>query len=141
MKTVDIIKKEAKALRKQLDLFAKKTSYEIYLKDLTGACSVASSRLQELLDDHGIKSVVVLADDSHCWLETEDYLVDITYTQFDKKSPKVLVLRKNCEKYFDYLENWEQWKSVDLKASLFLYWPKTQRPYFWDKIEAVLNTP
>lgn len=53
-------------------------------KDLGGACGVASWHLMCLLRSKGIKCDFAFID-GHCWLELDNnYILDITATQFNK---------------------------------------------------------
>jgi hypothetical protein len=56
--------------------------------DLCGMCAIASYALEQVLFDHGYESEFILAilDDprpcSHCWVEIDGWIIDITATQF-----------------------------------------------------------
>ena len=57
----------------------------------------------------------------HAWIEVDDYIVDITATQFEKVPTTVLILRKeNANKYkklvdgkrgLDQLRDWSDWQN------------------------------
>jgi len=102
-----------------------KSSYSEYgdAEDFEGACGCASWALWQVLPN----SVLVLgkwADcGTHCWLEYEDYLIDITASQFGLSPIRVLLKRgKSASKYkmdqrnrevVEALDSWypNNWKS------------------------------
>lgn len=64
-------------------------------KDLCGACGIASYFLKEKIEKHyNLKVDLVLGkcfQSWHCWLEINDYIVDVTHTQFYPESDKVSI--------------------------------------------------
>lgn len=69
--------------------------------DLTGLCAIASNHLYLQFKKHNIKSKFVKGyykNNSHCWVEVDDKIIDITATQFNVKQ-KIFITNKNNKKY------------------------------------------
>ena len=56
--------------------------------DLLGWCAIASGELHKRLKSFGIKSTICMSESDahghHCFVMVEDYVVDVTATQFDE---------------------------------------------------------
>lgn len=129
-----VLLQEGRKIRKILDVFAKNTGYEIYPKDLCGACCMSAYQLRKLLLKRNIKAKLFTGFNSYCghaWLETENYLVDLTYTQFSRRSPKVLIISKNSPRYKKYLK---RWKTVFCPRS-FSEWVFNESPRYWSVVK------
>ena len=50
-------------------------------RELAGMCAIASFRLSEYLETHGIKHELVMTY-THVWVQVNGYALDITATQF-----------------------------------------------------------
>lgn len=125
-------------IRKDLDLFAKQSKYEIYPKSLCGACCVSAYQLVKVLKEHNIKAKVHTGFNSYCghaWVETEDYLIDLTYTQFNRKSPKILIVSK---KEYRYKQMRKRWDFISVPRS-FADWTRFESPRMWKQIQKALN--
>lgn len=137
-KELAIIKAEATKIRLTLDLYALMTDYRYYDKELCGACAVASGKLQKILKTYGIKSTLYMGYHKslalHCWLETDNYLVDITFTQFNYKADKVLIISKKSPKYLDYRDK-KIWKKISLAKHDLKYWFGSESPKYWTTIK------
>ena len=116
--------------REKCERFALSKDAEEYefggCKRLSGMCAVASFVVKEMLKRHKIKSKVVQGYfvekfNTHCWVEVEKRIIDITATQFGKY-PEVVLTTNGHEWY-----NKEQHiKSADdLKRQ---GWDETQCP-------------
>ncbi len=62
----------------------------IYGPRLKGLCAITTARLFTMLQEAGIKAVIV-TNRKHCFLTTNGYLVDVTATQFDGVTEEVVV--------------------------------------------------
>lgn len=159
---LSIIKSESKRIREILENYAINSRFTDYGVHLNGACAVASVELKNILKKHKIKSQTyvgtfgrfyqdsklykkkrdentsdfkpMLATHQHCWLETENHLVDITITQFKNKfsfkTPRILILDKKSKKYRKYLNYWIEYK----KNNNFSDWEGSENPKHWNKI-------
>lgn len=70
-------------------------SWMIVKEDLAGMCAVASRALCTVLRNHGYKAKFVLAQycfGSHCWVELDGWIIDITATQFGSNYPPVHIV-------------------------------------------------
>ena len=65
----------------------------VYNKTLRGACGVSSWHLMSLLQQHNINAKYCYCI-GHYWVEVDDFVIDITAKQFDKKYPEILILSK-----------------------------------------------
>lgn len=94
-------------------------------EDLNGMCAIASAKLFEMLDrEIGLNPSIVVWHDSksngvHCFVICNQYLVDITATQFGNFSNVEIVNTLNIDKKRFYFWNYDTvLKSVD---DLMLY--------------------
>lgn len=102
-----------------------------WTKSLRGACVTASFLLHKALEKKGIWSVMVHSSHrsnkfgNHVWLETESYIIDITYSQFETKESIIILNKKtqNIRKYYKHFRNIIPMNSVDL-----FKWPASQDP-------------
>jgi hypothetical protein len=129
-----LIRSIARRIRKRCEDFAcskESNGHDFHdNEDLSCMCAVASFALHEALKRRGIRSKVIKGcyylspksqknDDmgtlgmTHCWLEVDDKIVDITATQFDV-TPKVYIVSNRNQKYrviqevtdYDFLRDW-----------------------------------
>lgn len=160
--SLSIIKSEAKKIRHTLEIYSINSRFYGYGIHLAGACAVASVQLRNILKKHRIKSntyvgtfgkyypdvrlykkmmkkhksdfAPMLATYQHCWLETDHYLIDITFTQFKSKfkikTPKILILDKKTPKYKEFLAYWIKFN----KITNFKDWDDFEHPKYWKKI-------
>lgn len=68
-------------------------SLDVYGPDLGGMCAVASYTLWQLLLSAGFRKAKFAFNPIHCWVELDGWVIDVTATQFDKRLPKVHVVR------------------------------------------------
>lgn len=112
-----------------------------YTESLKGACAVASVRLvKNLRQKYKMKKlqicVGVYKDDpfiTHTWVESKDYLIDITYTQFNELSPEVVLISKKSNDYYRYRNKFEDIKNKN-SYNAFKYWGGQENPKYWNKI-------
>jgi hypothetical protein len=84
--------------------------------DLSGGCGLASLKLKKLLTKNKISSNIYgTKGRSHVWVETKDYLVDVTYSQFNHRN-KVFIERKGTKSHLKFLKEMETRKPSSLKA-------------------------
>ena len=74
--------------------------------DLGGMCAIASGRLWRKLTQSGIHATIHLAETigyAHCYVVVDDYVLDVTATQFAefRREPIVYIHTKEAEA-FDY---------------------------------------
>ena len=70
-------------------------TWMIYKEDLAGMCAIASRALCTVLRSHGYRAKFVLAQyglGSHCWVELDGWIIDITATQFESNYPPVHIV-------------------------------------------------
>lgn len=68
--------------------------------DFCGACAIVSTTLQEIFRKLGITATLVLSIDDddnegHCWVEVDEYVIDISATQFGGNRVEVFKFGKN----------------------------------------------
>lgn len=93
---------------------------DIFPDSMEGACAIASTYILKLLDDEKINAMVKISElaagGNHAFVETNEYIIDITAQQFqdsvDRYLPDIIVTNKNSRK-----------------------------EYFWDNVVARLRTP
>lgn len=114
-------------IRKSLEVMAAKYP-QPYDKDLGCMCAISSwftsRRLKELGYDVKVIDGYYKGDekngDSHCWMILGDKIVDLTYTQFESKAPKIYITDKDDKDFSFYRE---------IKfVKDFLLWPGEQKP-------------
>ena len=124
-----LIEKVVARIHKKLIKFQKVDKR--WTKSLRGACITASFLLHKALEKKGIRSVMVHSSHrsnkfgNHVWLETELYIVDITYSQFETEESIIILNKKaqNTRKYYKNFRNIIPMHSVDL-----FKWPASQDP-------------
>lgn len=77
------------------------------MSQLCGYCAIASAELHKRLEIAGIKSEIHVSDDgasAHVFLVAEDYVVDVTATQFPEFSwlPVVLLHEREAQAHWFY---------------------------------------
>lgn len=132
MSKLSIIKAEGENIRNTLDLFWIVSNGDLFQnEDLCGACAISAVALSKRLNKLGIKAKVKTGnydgDAGHAWVETDKYLVDLTYTQFDGSSPKVLILDKKSRAFKRHMTNWD---NVKVKRN-FSDWGGEEHPSNW----------
>lgn len=94
-----------------------------------GCCGDASNLLSKYLSTHGIKTVYVWGlkgEQSHAWLEYEDYIIDITADQFSDVSQQVIVTKDKAWHYKfriqgKYDNDFEEFESCNKKRLSTIY--------------------
>lgn len=116
------IKEHADATRKWAESYAIAKKFP---KNLNGMCAIASSKLFEALDRvQGLKPELAIWHDRvsegvHCFVLCNEYLVDITATQFGNFDPVEIINRFKIDKRRYYFWNFDtRLKSID---DLILY--------------------
>lgn len=130
-----LIRSIARRIRRRCEDFVNSTEsigYDFHKQpDLACMCAVASFALHEALKRRGIRSKVISGKYysspkyrkgdvignwgmTHCWLEVDDKIVDITATQFFNVTSKVYIVSNSNEKYravqevtdYGFLRDW-----------------------------------
>ena len=131
MDNLNQIKTIARSVRKWAEKTYGNSNY--FTKSLSGLCAICSYRLFLKLKEKGISSEFVNNYWSqHCFVLVDNYIVDVTATQFcyEKKMPKVLVKR------LDKVNDREIWSIGDRARDpnhirkILKQWPKEQQPCF-----------
>lgn len=99
---LEIAEKIHNAVAKELGDFFSTTKDEhgIAVADLNGYCAICSGKLWEALNVVGINSKLVVSDDgdsAHVFLVLQDYVLDVTATQFKEFKKRRVVLLHECE--------------------------------------------
>lgn len=122
---IEELKKHATVARR----WAMRNRDKYYSYDnLMGMCAIASGYLHKRLQAKGIESVLCY-NDGHCFVRVDDYIVDVTATQFgDYKPVEIFPVHEATER------NKYCWKiEKEFETTLDLYthqkkerWPSTQ---------------
>lgn len=90
METFEKIRKIAGEAREWAE--RKQRKYQFFFRaDLCGMCAKASGYLFELLRKEGIKAKLAI-NDQHCFILVDDFIVDITATQFGRDKIYIIPL-------------------------------------------------
>ena len=106
------IKRLGKLIRSEVEAWVDENP-DIEPDNLLGACAIASYVLQRALVKLGYKPKFVMADSydgAHCWIELDDYVIDLTATQFNMSLPKVLITKKKY--YYDSIPELNSYNSI-----------------------------
>lgn len=71
---------------------------EINPDNLFGGCAIASYTLYKALIKLGHQPKFIMRENdctSHCWVELNDHVIDLTATQFNMSLPKVLITKRD----------------------------------------------
>lgn len=85
---------QAHLVRDMARQYANKHYGDIDALTLNGACAIASYELARRIRGKLVVGTVGWADDDHAWVEYRGWWIDITATQYDERSPSVLVARR-----------------------------------------------
>ena len=109
-----------------------KAKNKMYFDDLIGFCAISSAILFKELKKT-TDSVLILANHDHVFIKCEQYIVDITITQFDSSKEKVFI--KHFTDYY-LQENVPYYHKIEKKFDNFIsfikfmkYWPNDQIPH------------
>jgi hypothetical protein len=111
------IKKIGKFVRSNVIEWTK-DNYDIDKWNLAGACAIASYTLYKCLIKLKYKPKFIVAEGcngAHCWLELDNYVIDLTATQFNMALPKVLITNKNY--YFKAIPELKSYYEVKVNRS------------------------
>jgi hypothetical protein len=94
-----LIRKIAREVRLWAEKIQQNDPEDIYPKDLCGLCAIATAKLHMQLKKNKIKSTIVYGD-HHVFLVVDDFVVDVTATQFPNtlrgfgffRAPKILIV-------------------------------------------------
>lgn len=108
--------------------------YCIDPEDMQGACCIASYTLYRILKAKGYNCNFIMAMDKddyegHCYVEYENYVLDLTPKQFNIELPDILVIKK--EKYIECIPKLDKYvRVVSGKRAIgqFKEWTKEQNP-------------
>lgn len=124
-------------------------------KNLCGACAVGSDLLRIELEKVGIKSHLVVGlpksvgdkwsnTGIHCWLEGDNFLIDVTHSQADKDKPVVIIFKDEAQDEYDndyenytgdFVIQMNKAENDDYSYFIISQWVKKQNPYYTtDKI-------
>ena len=109
--------------RKKMELIAKKESFG---KDLCGLCARASAELFKRLQKNGYKPYFCFSE-AHCFVLLNNYILDVTATQFGRKSIEIIPFNQFKRQYW-YLgkgckhHSLKQAKRIQKRYN----WPKDQ---------------
>jgi len=99
-----------------------------YDKDLMGLCAIASAKLFRDLQKESIPAQIHVWFGGHVFLTVEDYVVDITATQFpDFKTTPVVILHEREATAFEYFTSDKSFTSDD---ALRKYQQKSRWPAY-----------
>lgn len=128
------VKSIARNVRRKIERLSKKPPYYSDSKSLECMCVVASYELYKKLKELNYKNVsfvegqylplVYSHDDftNHCWVTFEEFIIDLTFTQFDIAAKKISVFHKKNKLF----------KPVRINAKAINCikkdWPYDQRP-------------
>ena len=122
----------AKSVRQWTQESARKARY--HPSDLMGWCAISSAKMLRELKAAGIDGKIHVRDyyDCHCFVVVDDYVVDVTATQFSefRNNPVVIMHIKEAEAY-DFYTTEKVFKLPDeLRVhQLRTKWPKRQIAY------------
>lgn len=143
MNELEQIEKVAYKIRNDLDMVQKHKKF--WTKGLRGACAVASHLIKQELDKIGINSDICYGQRKrwgcgHALLETENYLIDITYTQFKAGHSVVIIDKKDQVLISYYLGGFKDNKIEKQEVDFFNCWGEYQNPLICvDYIEEFFN--
>ena len=138
MKNKELVIDLAKKTRYWSEKYAKKNGFK---SCLAGMCGIASCVLHQKMLKHGITDVKICCNSFHCFLTYDNYIIDITATQFQEKE-KVFI--KPIKDFFDtqyYLSfNWDIHQTFDNYQEFRLYqestgWPRKQLAFSLDEYQ------
>lgn len=95
--------------------------------NLQGGCLMASYMLRYVLDKHGVSSKLMRGEFNGCyhwWIEVDDYIVDITATQFGNRN-KVYILKNTSVRYVG-----KQHRSLKFQRWDREFWPTRYHKFF-----------
>jgi hypothetical protein len=95
-----------------------------FAPDLNGLCAISSAYLCAELEAAGLRPKAVLAP-GHCYVECDEFLVDVTATQFGHGKIEV---RNSSEKQPFYWQGMSRHSSLKSLKRGLSYWPAKQRP-------------
>jgi hypothetical protein len=115
----------AKSLARDVRDWAENLAYDETLKnDLLGWCAIASAELSRRLTQHGIDSEIHISENengSHAFILVDDYVVDVTATQFTEFSHQpIVVLHHREAEIYDFYQS----KYIFESADDFRLWQK-----------------
>lgn len=126
------MKEKAYKIRKALEDFD--DEYHIFYRGLGGACAIASYFLTKSLKSSHM-CCGYYKDDAHCWVMNYNKLIDITFTQFNNNSPKVVITNNftyyKCNKIFTHNQLKTPKKSF---KNYFKLWGDEQNPMYFEYV-------
>lgn len=127
------IKVVADQVRKDLERFQKIDKR--WTKHLRGACATAAFLIQAKLKKKSIEAWMMHASHKsylhgdHMWVETNEFIIDVTYSQFDKTN-KIVIINKASDEADDYQGNFYNILNAGDNMEFFdlIKWPAAQDP-------------
>ncbi len=111
------IRKLGKYIRSQVEIWTKDNP-DVDEWNLAGACAIASYAMYRALIKFGYKPEFIIADSGcgcHCWISLDDYIIDLTATQFNMSLPKVLITKN--KDYFKAIPELKNYYSIKKNSS------------------------
>lgn len=135
-----LIFKIAKKVRRQIIKFAKEENRRIRLPTLLSGCSFASYVLYQVLKMKNIDAKLVACDDPcHFWVEVDDYIIDLTATQFEKVPSIFMYKQKDHERKYYHLADYVEEEAINYLKT----WIPEENPFnkrFANSVDRMVNT-
>lgn len=132
-KDLSIVTDTAYRVRYFGELFQKSNSYD-FNKDLTGMCGICAYYLFRTLKRKGLFPVYS-SNLHHSFVYVEDYVVDVTATQFEGITDKILIRKmpfSGWKKHWFVLQHATQYREI---PKLFDDWISGQSPFYFSTRE------
>lgn len=100
MELLEKVREVASKAREWAEIKQRKYQF-LFRPDLCGMCAKASGYLFELLSKEGIKAKIAI-NDKHCFVIVNDYIVDITATQYGREKIYIIPLAEAENQYYNY---------------------------------------
>jgi hypothetical protein len=137
-----LIQKLGSFIRSQVEIWTKHNP-DIDEYDLAGACAIASYTLYRCLIKLGYQPKLIMADSGcgcHCWVELNNYIIDLTATQFNKALPKVLIVSKySYKKLIPELKNYKTLSNNKNAVKFIKTWDQQSPLIYLSKIRRLVK--
>lgn len=121
--TAHATRRWAKSLQRQ---------YLIWSKDLECMCGIANFELFKRLKNQHFK-VSFVTNSDHCFVEWNEFIVDIAATQFGSCYPAVTIVRRPQPNEFQWHRSRKKMTLLSNARRFFQPWPEDQCPFRWKK--------
>lgn len=136
---LDVIKQEAFWAWRKLKKFRKLQRPIMFPPNLCGMCAIGSVGLYKRLSyDLKIEQVKLVVGSyvsgwtyAHCWIKYNDYIVDITASQFDTIRNSIIVDLEENSFYLDIFKNRTELTELNDIKQYFIHqgWVPAQQPF------------